>query len=106
MAPSWVIPVASLSCICGIAFIFVWWWFPRMWKKGTHEEFELAARERAERERYMRQRNLEAGITPEEKEVPTTSAQEKETATVSTQDKDAPPAPTQQAQIPSAPTPE
>ncbi|KAL7952781.1 hypothetical protein V8C34DRAFT_298597 [Trichoderma compactum] len=106
MAPSWVIPVASLSSICGIAFIFVWLWFPRMWKKGTQQEMELAARERAERERYMRQRNLEAGLTPEEKEAPATSAQEKETATVSTQDKDSPLAPTQQTQIPAAPMPE
>lgn len=37
-----------------------------MWKKGTQEEMKIFARERAERERYMRQRDEEAGKTPEE----------------------------------------
>ncbi|KAL7940235.1 hypothetical protein V8C42DRAFT_356373 [Trichoderma barbatum] len=86
MAPSWVIPVASLSSLCGAAFIFVWWWFPRMWKKGTQQEIELAARERAERERYMQQRNLEAGLSPEEKKVPGSIAEEKQTSATPTQE--------------------
>ncbi|EHK21737.1 uncharacterized protein TRIVIDRAFT_81610 [Trichoderma virens Gv29-8] len=106
MAPSWVIPVACLSAICGVAFVFIWWWFPRMWKRGTQQEMELLARERAERERYMQQRNLEAGITPQEKEAPVASAQEKEAADVLTQGKDSSPTSAQEKQAPAASSPE
>ena len=122
MAPSWVIPVASLSAICGIAFIFVWWWyvfehtprvsrilntirFPRMWKKGTQEEMELARRERAERERYMQQRNLEAGITPEVKQA-VASTEEKDAPPASAQEKDTPPASAKEKQSSTVTTPE
>lgn len=78
---TWVVPVAVLSGICGIGFIFFWWWcvstlarcilrsvrvanlihfrFPKMWKKGTKQEMEILRLERAERDRFMQQRAAE-----------------------------------------------
>lgn len=35
---SWAIPVGVLSAIVVLAFVFVWWWFPRAWLHGTREE--------------------------------------------------------------------
>jgi hypothetical protein len=41
-----------------------------MMKKGTQQELQVIAAERAERERYMRQRDEEAGMTVEEVQIP------------------------------------
>ena len=36
-----VIPIATLSAIVVAGFIFVWWWFPRTWKKGNETELDI-----------------------------------------------------------------
>ncbi|TKA61165.1 hypothetical protein B0A55_12057 [Friedmanniomyces simplex] len=37
-AQSWVVPVAVLAAIVGVGLIFIWWWFPRAWKKGEQSD--------------------------------------------------------------------
>ncbi|PON27816.1 hypothetical protein TGAM01_v203583 [Trichoderma gamsii] len=68
-SPSWVIPVAALSTICGVGFIGVWFWFPRLLKKGTQQELQVLATERAERDRYLQQRRAEEGKVVQETQV-------------------------------------
>ncbi|KAK5682324.1 hypothetical protein LTS10_005450 [Elasticomyces elasticus] len=70
---AWVIPVAVLGAIVALGLIFVWWWFPRAWKKGDKDDMvernELAGPEReAQRqnnrdiiERYTRALAIERG---------------------------------------------
>lgn len=48
-----VIPVASLSAICGVGLLFIAWWFPRAFAKGNAQELILLKRDREERERRM-----------------------------------------------------
>ena len=36
-----VIPIASLSAIVVAGTIFIWWWFPRTWKKGNEQELDI-----------------------------------------------------------------
>ncbi|KAI5459129.1 hypothetical protein BGZ63DRAFT_390333 [Mariannaea sp. PMI_226] len=33
-----IIPCATLASIVGLMLIFIWWWFPRAWKKGSKKE--------------------------------------------------------------------
>ncbi|EHK51096.1 uncharacterized protein TrAtP1_002678 [Trichoderma atroviride] len=68
-SPSWVIPVAALSTICGVGFIGVWFWFPRLLRKGTQQELQVLATERAERDRYLQQRRAEEGKVVQETQV-------------------------------------
>jgi len=70
---SWVIPVAVLAAIVGVGLIFIWWWFPRAWKKGdknlTDEVNQVTGAEReAQRQqnrdiinRYTRALAIERG---------------------------------------------
>ncbi|KAK5722088.1 hypothetical protein LTR17_014436 [Elasticomyces elasticus] len=70
---AWVIPVAVLGAIVALGLIFVWWWFPRAWKKGDKDDMvernELAgpAREAQRQhnrdiiERYTRALAIERG---------------------------------------------
>jgi hypothetical protein len=38
MAPVWAIPVGVLGGLVVAGFIFMWWWFPRAWQKGTNSD--------------------------------------------------------------------
>ncbi|KAJ9150588.1 hypothetical protein NKR19_g5174 [Coniochaeta hoffmannii] len=35
-----VLPCAVLGSICAAMLLFVWWWFPRAWNKGTKGDTE------------------------------------------------------------------
>lgn len=35
-----ILPCAVLGGICAGMLIFIWWWFPRTWKKGNKQEGE------------------------------------------------------------------
>nr|POE68692.1 hypothetical protein CFP56_77043 [Quercus suber] len=37
---SWAIPVGVLAGLCGIMFIFIWWWFPRVYKRGVQADMD------------------------------------------------------------------
>ncbi len=50
MAPVWAIPVGVLAGICVVAFIFVWWWFPRAFSRGNRQERELVTEDGLDRE--------------------------------------------------------
>lgn len=70
---SWAVPVGVLAAIVVVAFVFVWWWFPRAWNKGNKKEaetvLELSDTERELRrqknreviERFTRARAIERG---------------------------------------------
>ena len=35
MAPTtWALPVGILAALCVCMFVFIWWWFPRHYRKG------------------------------------------------------------------------
>ena len=36
-----VVPAAVLGSMCAGMFIFIWWWYPRTWKKGNKAENEI-----------------------------------------------------------------
>lgn len=40
MAPSWAIPVGTLTGLAVAGLIFVCWWFPRTWRKGEAMEMK------------------------------------------------------------------
>ena len=42
-ASSWAVPVGVLAAICGVALIFVIWWFPRTWQKGVNADMTKVA---------------------------------------------------------------
>lgn len=33
-----IMPCAVLGGICAVMLVFMWWWFPRTWKKGNSQE--------------------------------------------------------------------
>jgi len=35
-----VLPCAVLGAICAVMLVFIWWWFPRAWNKGTKGDTE------------------------------------------------------------------
>ncbi|KIW73803.1 hypothetical protein PV04_01893 [Phialophora macrospora] len=45
-----VVPVAVLASICVAMFVFIWWWFPRHYRKGVADDMYTMDRERAGRE--------------------------------------------------------
>jgi hypothetical protein len=45
-----VVPVAVLASICVAMFVFVWWWFPRHYRKGVADDMNMMDRERAGRD--------------------------------------------------------
>ncbi|OAP58230.1 hypothetical protein AYL99_07320 [Fonsecaea erecta] len=45
-----VVPVAVLASLCVAMFLFIWWWFPRHYKKGVEQDMNIMDSERAERE--------------------------------------------------------
>lgn len=80
MAPSWVIPVASLSAIVVAMTIFIWLWFPHAYKKGVKSDLEelntidgpsreaQRQRNRDIIERYTRRIAIERGEIVEDEE--------------------------------------
>lgn len=52
MAPVWAVPVGILAGLAVAMFLFIWWWFPRAYKRGVaieHEEIDRARRRREQR---------------------------------------------------------
>jgi hypothetical protein len=45
-----VVPVAVLASICVAMFVFVWWWFPRHYRKGIAQDMTIVDGERGERD--------------------------------------------------------
>jgi hypothetical protein len=33
-----VLPVAILSAVAAAMLVFIWWWFPRAWDRGTAQD--------------------------------------------------------------------
>lgn len=63
-AAAWAIPVGVLAGLCTCMFVFVWWWFPRHYRKGVQADMDRVdgeRRERREREEAHRMADLEAG---------------------------------------------
>ena len=52
VSKSAVIPIAALSSIVGVMLIFIWWWFPKWYKKGVQADQDDIDRMRA-RQREM-----------------------------------------------------
>lgn len=46
-----IVPVAVLASICVAMFVFVWWWFPRHYRKGVKQDMDIIDSDRAGRER-------------------------------------------------------
>ena len=58
---SWAIPVGTLSGLCVAMFLFIWWWFPRAYKRGVKMDMDRIDEERRERQAWeAQQRELEA----------------------------------------------
>lgn len=67
------IPAGILGAICVLMFAFIWWWFPRHYRKGMRMDMQEIEEDRRAREAYLarhpsmsttiseRQRDLEAG---------------------------------------------
>lgn len=55
-AASWAIPVGVLGGLCAAMLIFFFWYFPRIWTKGTQADFDRMDAERAERAIALQQR--------------------------------------------------
>jgi len=45
-----IVPVAVLASICVAMFVFVWWWFPRHYRKGVNQDMAIIDAERAGRD--------------------------------------------------------
>ncbi|KAK0310672.1 hypothetical protein LTR01_003826 [Friedmanniomyces endolithicus] len=56
---SWVIPVAVLGAIVALGFVFVWWWFPRAWKKGDQSDINEVNRLNGPEREEQRRKNRE-----------------------------------------------
>ncbi|OCT53260.1 hypothetical protein CLCR_11070 [Cladophialophora carrionii] len=59
-----VIPVAVLASICVVMFVFIWWWFPRHYRKGVADDMNIMDGERARRD--ATHAGLEGGTTDAE----------------------------------------
>lgn len=51
MAKAWAIPVGVLGAICVAMFVFIWWWFPRHYRKGVTADMDRVDEEHANRDR-------------------------------------------------------
>jgi hypothetical protein len=45
-----LVPVVTLASICVCMFVFIWWWFPRHYKKGLRQDVEIIDSEQAGRD--------------------------------------------------------
>lgn len=45
-----VVPVAVLASICVVMFVFIWWWFPRHYRKGVQQDLDIMDQELAARD--------------------------------------------------------
>lgn len=49
-AASWAIPVGVLAALSVVMFIFIWWWFPRHYRKGVKADQDQWDEERRQRD--------------------------------------------------------
>ncbi|KAK5123912.1 hypothetical protein LTR85_002109 [Meristemomyces frigidus] len=61
-ATSWAIPVGVLAALCSAMFIFIWWWFPRHYRKGVQADMDRVDEERREREAYQASNTVELAV--------------------------------------------
>lgn len=47
---AWAIPVGVLAGLCGAMFVFIWWWFPRTYRRGIQEDMDRVDEERRQRQ--------------------------------------------------------
>jgi len=57
---TWALPVGILGGICGLMFVFFWWWFPRHWKQGVTADMREV--DEARRARELAAQNGEGGV--------------------------------------------
>jgi hypothetical protein len=55
------VPVGILSGLCVAMFVFIWWWFPRTWKKGVKQDMDRIDEELRQRQEHQARQDLEAG---------------------------------------------
>ena len=46
---SWALPVGILSAIVVVSFGFVWWWFPRAYRRGVKADMDRVDEDRRQR---------------------------------------------------------
>lgn len=57
---TWALPVGILAALCVLMFAFIWWWFPRAYRKGVKADMDRVDEDRRNREAYeATQRDLE-----------------------------------------------
>lgn len=49
-AAAWATPVGILAGIVVAMFAFIWWWFPRHYRKGVQAEMDLVDEAKRQRE--------------------------------------------------------
>jgi len=54
------LPVGILAGLCVAMFIFIWWWFPRHYRKGITSDMREVDEARANREREAGEMELRA----------------------------------------------
>lgn len=59
-ATTWALPVGILAGLCVLMFIFIWWWFPRAYRKGVKADMDRVDEDRRNRDAIeAAQRDLE-----------------------------------------------
>lgn len=57
---TWALPVGILAGLCVLMFIFIWWWFPRAYKRGVKADMDRVDEDNQNRAAYAAaQRDLE-----------------------------------------------
>lgn len=59
-AASYAIPVGVLSAIVVASLVFVWWWFPKAYRKGVKADMDRVDQEREMRDRHRAEHGSEA----------------------------------------------
>ncbi|KAK3716130.1 hypothetical protein LTR37_006575 [Vermiconidia calcicola] len=60
-AATWALPVGILSTLCVLMFIFMWWWFPRTFRKGIRADMDRVDEDRRVREMSAAQQREQEG---------------------------------------------
>ncbi|KAH9826519.1 hypothetical protein Tdes44962_MAKER00483 [Teratosphaeria destructans] len=62
---AWAIPVGVLAGLCGLMFVFIWWWFPRHYRKGVRADMVRVDEERRRRQLAEAEMgDIEGGAAP------------------------------------------
>lgn len=57
---TWALPVGILAGLCVLMFVFIWWWFPRAYKRGVKADMDRVDEDNRNRAAYDEaQRDLE-----------------------------------------------